>query len=391
MKKGTTLPPDAPSVLVVEDERIVAGDIESRLTFLGYRVVSIAPSGAEAIQESERLRPHLVLMDIHLEGDMDGTQAATVIRERFGIPVVYLTAHADASTLQRAKTTDPFGYLLKPFNDHELRTAIELALYKHQTERRLKESEALFRGVAETVTAAILLFRDRKVLYANRFVEPLSGYTSDELKSMDVLDLIHPDFRPMIEDRLAARERGDKIPPRYEFKLVRKDGTERWIDFSTTSLAVEGKPTWLWTAFDITDRKLAEEQHRALEASLAQIQKMESIGSLVAGLAHHFNNLLAIIQGYAQRISRSPAESSRVVQSARAVENAAQRGASLIQQLIGVARKANIQLAPVAVNDLLTELEPPLREIFPPPSRSCSILRRRTRASPVSTARSTRR
>jgi hypothetical protein len=354
---------------VVEDERIVAGDIESRLNFLGYRVPGIAPSGEAAIQAVETLRPDLVLMDIHLEGDMDGTQAANVIRERFGVPVVYLTAHADSSTLQRAKTTDPFGYLLKPFNDHELRTAIELALYKHQTERRLMESEALFRGVAETVTAAIILFRDRTIIYVNRFTEPLSGYTIAELKSMNILDVVHPDFRALMEERLAARERGETVPARYEFKLVRKDGSERWVDFSTTSLAVEGKPTWLWTAFDITDRKLAEEQHRTLEASLAQIQKMESIGSLVAGLAHHFNNLLAIIQGYAQRISRTPAEASRVIQSARAIESASQRGASLIQQLIGVARKANIQLAPIRVNELVTGVEEVLREIFPPSIR----------------------
>jgi len=366
MKKLPTPPADAPSVLIVEDERIVAGDIESRLNYLGYRVPAITPSGQEAIQAVERLRPQLVLMDIHLEGDMDGTQAARVIRERFDVPVVYLTAHADASTLQRAKTTDPFGYLLKPFNDHELRTAIELALYKHQTERRLKESEALFRGVAETVSAAILLFRERKVLYVNRFAETLTGYPVADLMAMDVLDIVHPDFRAMIEDRLSARERGERIPPRYEFKVIRKDGSERWIDFSTTSLLVEGQRTWLWTAFDITDRKLAEEQHRALEASMAQVQKMESIGTLVAGLAHHFNNLLAIIQGYSQRISRAPGDNPRVVQSARAIEGASQRGAALIQQLIGVARKANIQLAPILVNDLVKETGALLREILPP-------------------------
>jgi signal transduction histidine kinase len=138
------------------------------------------------------------------------------------------------------------------------------------------------------------------------------------------------------------------------------------VDFSSTALTVGGVQSWLWTAFDITDRKQAEEQRRALEAALAQVQKMDSIGTLVAGLAHHFNNLLAIIQGYAQRLERTPAEPSRVSQSARAIENAAHRGVALIQQLIGVTRKANIQFTPVPVNILIRELTVLMREIFPP-------------------------
>ena len=121
-------------IMVVEDEGIVALNVENSLKGLGYEVLDVVASGEEAIEEAERTRPDLVLMDIMLEGDMDGVEAAEQIRERFNIPVIYLTAHADDDTLQRARITEPFGYLLKPFEERELHTTIEIGLYKHKVE-----------------------------------------------------------------------------------------------------------------------------------------------------------------------------------------------------------------------------------------------------------------
>ncbi|MBU4259376.1 MAG: response regulator, partial [Desulfobacteraceae bacterium] len=118
-------------ILVVEDEGIIAKDIKNILSFLGYSVIGIASSGEEAIEKAMEMHPDLVLMDIVLEGDMDGVKAAEHIRDRFDIPVVYLTAYSDDTTLQRAKITEPYGYILKPFQERELYTTIEMALYKH--------------------------------------------------------------------------------------------------------------------------------------------------------------------------------------------------------------------------------------------------------------------
>ena len=131
-------------ILVVEDEKIVAKDIQNRLRNFGYAVPAIASSGEEAIKKAAEVQPDLVLMDIMLNKSMDGVETAKQIRERFNIPVVYLTAYADDSTLQRAKITEPFGYILKPFEERELYTTIEMALYKHKMEKRLKESEQWF-------------------------------------------------------------------------------------------------------------------------------------------------------------------------------------------------------------------------------------------------------
>ncbi|MFC1925976.1 sensor histidine kinase [Chloroflexota bacterium] len=126
-------------VMIVEDEGIIAKDIEYLIKDLGYAVPAIADTGKEAIDKARKIRPDLVLMDIYLKGDMDGVQAAEEIRDRFDIPVVYLSAYGDDEIIQRAKVTEPYGYILKPIRERELFIAIEIALYKHDAEKKLKE------------------------------------------------------------------------------------------------------------------------------------------------------------------------------------------------------------------------------------------------------------
>ncbi|HDZ26427.1 MAG TPA: hybrid sensor histidine kinase/response regulator [Candidatus Aminicenantes bacterium] len=128
-------------ILVVEDERIAAEDIKMSLHRLGYAVSGAAISGKEAVKKAEDLQPDLVLMDIVLVGEMDGIEASALIRSRFDIPIVYLTAYADKKMLERAKVTEPFGYILKPFDDKELCSILEIALYKHKMERKLKKTQ----------------------------------------------------------------------------------------------------------------------------------------------------------------------------------------------------------------------------------------------------------
>ncbi|HML26239.1 response regulator [Methanomethylovorans sp.] len=119
-------------ILVVEDENIVALEIKKRLQKLGYIVPGVASTGEDAISKAEGILPDLVLMDIMLKGEIDGINAAGEIRKRFNIPVIYLTAYSDGDTIERAKLTEPYGYILKPFEEDDLRTTIEIALYRHQ-------------------------------------------------------------------------------------------------------------------------------------------------------------------------------------------------------------------------------------------------------------------
>jgi CheY-like chemotaxis protein len=134
-------------ILIVEDEGVVTKDIQHRLERLGHAVVGIAYSGDKAVETAGRLSPDLVLMDIKLRGDMDGIEAARQIRDRFNIPVVYLTAYADDMTLKFAKIAEPYGYIVKPFGDRELHSNISMALYKHKAEQALKESEERYRAI----------------------------------------------------------------------------------------------------------------------------------------------------------------------------------------------------------------------------------------------------
>jgi PAS domain S-box-containing protein len=129
-------------VLVVEDQPLIATDLCQTLRTMGYDVLPSLASGEDAVIAAVELRPELILMDIRLSGPMDGIQAAMAIRDRLDVPIVYLTAYADDETIKRAKVTGPFGYLLKPFNERELRAAIEIALYKHTTDRLLAEERA---------------------------------------------------------------------------------------------------------------------------------------------------------------------------------------------------------------------------------------------------------
>ena len=128
-------------IMIVEDERIVAADLEDKLVALGYNVCGQAYSGSQALSMAEKQHPDLVLMDIKLEGPMDGIETANLIKDRHGIPVIYVTAFSDEHILQRAKVAEPFGYLLKPIQLRELRSNIEMALYKHRIDKELIQAK----------------------------------------------------------------------------------------------------------------------------------------------------------------------------------------------------------------------------------------------------------
>ena len=126
-------------ILVVEDEHIVAMGLRAMLRNLGYTVTGVASSGKDAISKAESTFPDVVLMDIMLKGDMDGVDAAKEIRERFNVPVVYLTAYSDNNILERAKKTEPFGYIIKPFDEKDLHSSLEVALHRYRKEKEKSE------------------------------------------------------------------------------------------------------------------------------------------------------------------------------------------------------------------------------------------------------------
>ena len=149
---------DSPlTILLVEDEAIVAQYLEGVIREFGYRVVGVASEGVQAVCMAEELEPQLIVMDVSLRGDVDGIQAAQMIQERAHVPVIFLTGHHDTKTLERAVRTGPLGYLVKPFQEVELRCAIEVAVHKHRAEVAMREREEALRRNAELLASLSLV------------------------------------------------------------------------------------------------------------------------------------------------------------------------------------------------------------------------------------------
>lgn len=187
---------NAATILVVEDEVIVAMDLTQHLEAMGYTVTGTAVTGEEAIRLARAQRPALVLMDIMLQGPMSGIDAARHIGHEIHIPVIFLTTLSDAETVRRAAEAAPYGYLTKPFQIKELRAAIEVALYKARMERQLHESEQWFTSTLRCVIDAVIATDpEARVTFLNPAAETLTGWTLEEAcgrKAVEILPLVPP-------------------------------------------------------------------------------------------------------------------------------------------------------------------------------------------------------
>lgn len=279
-------------ILVVEDEGIVAMEIKDRLEGLGYKVSELASSGEEAIQKAERVLPDLVLMDIILKGSMDGVEAAEKIRANLGIPVVYLTAYSDDSTLQRAKIAEPFGYILKPFDERELYSTIEMALYKHKMERKLMESEQWLATTLKSIGDAVIATdKGGFITFMNPAAEKLTGWKKDDALGIDLCEV----FKVVDEDTLAPIESpvtralsSGSAASLKDNSILMAIGKEVPIDYCATSIS-DGKGGALGTVLvfrDITERKQAEKDMRIRDSALASAVNAIAISDLDGRLTY---------------------------------------------------------------------------------------------------------
>jgi signal transduction histidine kinase/CheY-like chemotaxis protein len=234
-----------PSILVVEDENVVAMDLVSSLEKLHYPVVGVAASGAEAVELAGRRAPGLVLMDIHLRGGIDGIEAAQAIQRDLFIPVVFLSAFSDEATLERARMTHPFGYVVKPFNDREVEVAIQIALDRHRMEMALRESERRLDAVLASIGDAVVVAdAQRRITFLNPAAEQLLAWRSERAQGR------------LLTDVVKTRSLGGVIGLARERDLVPVDLVESPL------LDTSGKPTgYVVVARDISERLRAQEAH----------------------------------------------------------------------------------------------------------------------------------
>ena len=274
-------------ILVVEDQRLIAADIENTLKKLGYVVVGNVSSGEDAISTSDQVRPELVLMDVRLRGEMDGIQAAEIIRDRFNVPVVYLTAYADEETILRAKKTTPFGYLVKPFNERELRATIEIAFYTHQMERTLADERARrhaaeeFKILVDGVRDYAIFFLDPEghVMTWNAGAERIKGYRADEIIGQSFVRFYLPqDVIAGVPSRLLRRATEQGVATDEGVRL-RKDGSRFWASVVLTALHDKSGRLrgFAKVTRDITEQKHAEQSMAILaDASRLLAESLDS-------------------------------------------------------------------------------------------------------------------
>jgi CheY-like chemotaxis protein len=168
---------DKPRIMVVEDEGIVALDIQDSLERLGYHGVEVLSSGEEALIKAQETRPDLILMDIRLGEGIDGIETATAINDKLDIPIVYLTAFTDEKTVKRAQVTEPFGYLIKPFIEKEIQTTIEMALYKHAMEKELRQREQWLSTTLSSIGDGVIATDAQgRILFMNPEAQKLTAW-----------------------------------------------------------------------------------------------------------------------------------------------------------------------------------------------------------------------
>ncbi|MBW0432415.1 histidine kinase dimerization/phosphoacceptor domain -containing protein [Leptospira yasudae] len=295
-----------PKILVVEDEIIVAVNLGQKLKKLGYELVGITSSGEEAIQKAEENHPDLVLMDINIEGNLDGIETAEVLRNRFHTPVIYLTAYADENTLDRAKKTQPLGYIVKPFESDQLRSSIEVALYKNEIEQRSKQTEEKLKGALDQLGAGIVTTDENgSLLFMNPAAEKLIGCKYEDYLGKPIQDILFFKNRTgdavgnVVEEVLKSRlpkENGNLL-------LVSKNGNSQEVQLQSSPIL--GTEEKLTGTFNILRTK---EQHTTAGEKDTYLKEIH----------HRIKNNLTIISSiFSLRSGQANGESNDVLRESQ--------------------------------------------------------------------------
>lgn len=247
------------NILVVEDEGVIARDLQNRLKKMGYSVPRLASSGKEAIKAMLEIKPDIILMDIKLNGEIDGIETAGRIREKYDTPIIYITAYADNETLKRAKVTEPYGYIIKPFDDRELHSIIEMALYKSELDRKLKASEERFRILIENQTDFIIKAGlEGRFIFINPSFCMALDKKEEDLISTNFMDGVHEDYHKTVKNSMGSLSRSP-FTSDFEIQYQTKGGLRYMAWAAKALLDNEGKAiAFVATGRDITERKQME-------------------------------------------------------------------------------------------------------------------------------------
>jgi len=286
---------DKKTILLVEDEAIIAMAEKMELEKYGYSVHHVT-TGEKAVSTitEENFPIDLILMDIDLGSGIDGTQAAEQILNHKDIPVLFLSSHTEPEVAKKTEKITSYGYVVKNSGIVVLDASIKMALKlfnekieRKQAEVKLQESETRFRRLAETTSVAILIYQNDYWIYANPAAEMITGYRFDELKQMKFWTIVSPEFVNLVKERGQARQRGESVSSGYEFKIITKQGEEKWVFLTGDTIELNGGKAGLISAIDITERKQAEEE---ITKQLAEKE------TLLREVHHRIKNNMATVE-----------------------------------------------------------------------------------------------
>jgi two-component system, cell cycle sensor histidine kinase and response regulator CckA len=339
-------------VLVVEDEKLVAADIQEHLEKLGYGVPGVMSTGEEAIRSASEARPDLVLMDIQLKGRIDGIETARILQTRLNIPVIYVTAFADDRTLQRAKGTEPYGYVLKPFGKKELQTAIELALHKHGRERRLKMNEQWMAALISRIGAGIVAIdHTGLVCMMNPRAEEYTATRLTDALGCEWSDLISfVTNRPGAPECYIRKAVRDKVSSEMTDAVVvfPKTGRKAVICGAVSPMDEPdgGGRAAILVFLDITGWQQLESHNR-------RARHLEDMRRLAGGLAHQFSNFLTLISGCSESLIGSVEPDDVRSRDIRKIQDVTERASDLTRELLAFSRSQPIHLKALDANQVI--------------------------------------
>jgi two-component system, cell cycle sensor histidine kinase and response regulator CckA len=350
-------------IVIVEDEGLIAADLQGRLERAGYQVPGVAASGGEALQVIRAEAPDLVLMDIRLAGELDGIQVADKVRNEFDIPVVYLTAYEDRATLQRASQTQAFGYIKKPITSASLQGSIEVAISKHRHERYLREQrDWLSASFSAVPNAVVVTDGSGRICYLNRAAEELTGCIVDNAlgrPSAELLTFTYPDGQPVEDLVPVAMLQGTPVRLPAGIWLQGAGHTRRAIGGTAAPRLHEGHIQGVVVVFqDVTLREFEEEQSR-------QEKKHQALSRLADGISGQLQLELSAVAEESTRILQSLPSACLILSSVQTIESAAKEAFAVTSRLRAFAQEKEIEPRPVQVNEILKRLAAVWKEALP--------------------------
>ena len=364
-------------ILVVEDESIVAFNLQQRLAQLGYDVPAIAVSGKESLDLVSETRPDLVLMDIHIQGDMDGIEVAEQLRESHPVPVIYLTAYSEDSTLERARKTSPYGYLLKPFSERELHATIQMAFERHRLETELTDKQRLLEQALDAASMGILEMdvASTGVTPSARTAELLGIVPNHSLPLKEVLQRVDEQDREVLKERL--QESVSELKKfTEEFRVTKQEvDSPRWIRIEADQWPGQ---RLIGVVQDITERKTYELRLQRLNESLEKLvderttelrQSLKELEAFSYSVAHDLHAPVRSIYSVSQELlNESPMDiDPGCIDLVQRIATASKRMGTLIDALLHMARlnQMPMQLRPVNISEMASEIAATLLESDP--------------------------